>query len=164
MPVISTSSGLIVLAALLPIAAAPIALSPNEVAGYTFAGAAVAAFLSVAYMRIKAPSRVSFWPLAFTVVSAIVVGWLIPEPLAWSAVRAGKLTAAEVETLPRQLWAAAGLFWGLSGTTLILTAIYWIQNKLPGKVTNEEIVAVPLQGGGQLEIKHTKPADTAGKP
>lgn len=158
MPVISTSSGLVLLAALLPVAAAPIALSPGEVTAYTLAGALVAAFLAVAYMRIKSPAKQAYWSLAFTVVSTIAVGWLVPEPLAWAAVRMGKLTAADVETLPRQMWAAAGLFWGMSGTTTILTSIYWIQKKLPSLLLSEEVATVQLPDGALLEIKHTKAA------
>ena len=160
MPILTTSSGLVVLAALLPIAAAPIALSPGEVTAYTLAGALVAAFLAVAYMRMKAPKmRDRFWPLAFTVVSAIFVGWIIPEPLAWWAVRKGVFTGSEIEAMPRQIWAGLGLLWGLSGTTVILTAIYWAQKKLPALMTQEEdLPPIELPDGGRLEIKHTKPA------
>lgn len=159
MPILTTSSGLVLLAALLPIAAAPIALSPGEVTAYTLAGALVAAFLAVAYMRMRAPKmRDRFWPLAFTTVSAICVGWIIPEPLAWWAVRKGAFTASEVETMPRQIWAGLGLLWGLCGTTVILASIYWAQKKLPSLILQEETASIDLPDGAKLEIKHTKPA------
>ena len=156
MPII-TSSGVVIASALLPVFAAAAAIaSPVEREAYTALGAAVGTFLAVAYMRIKDPSRVSFMALAFTGVSTLFVGWILPEPLAWWAVWMGWLNEPAIESLPRKMWAVAALACSLAGTTLILTGIYWFQKKMPSLILREETATVRLSDDTELELKRTK--------
>ncbi len=155
MPVIETSSGVVLIAALLPIAAAPAVVSPDAVAAYTLIGALLAVLLAVSYMRMNAKTAWNYPQTAFTIVSTLAVGWLVPEPLAWWASRKGWVTPDEIETIPKQAWALTALAFGIGGSTLILTGMHWWRQRFP-KAFEEESARVQLPSGSEFLISRTK--------
>lgn len=141
MPVITTS-GLAALSSMLPVfAAAATIATPGFIAAYTAFGASMAAFLMYSYLRVRMIGN--FWSQAFTCLSALFVGWLLPEPLAWGFSHMGWIRAEVVESMPLKAWGCIAMACGLSAPTLVLVVIYWAQQKLPGlfKVREEDVVA-----------------------
>lgn len=154
MPVITTASGMLAFASILPIfAAASTIATPNQIEGFTLTGALVAMFLALCYLRIKAPqlgNNIS--NLGFTCLSTVSVGWILPEPLAWWLVRIGWFHAETVADFPRKMWALGGLGCGLCGSTLILFAIHWAQSRLP-KLLEEKVTLATVRTSPDSEIR-----------
>lgn len=163
MPVITTS-GLAAVSSMLPAFAAAAAIAPpGRIDAYTAFGAAMATFLMYTYLRTRAMRLGSYWSQAFTCLSALFVGWLLPEPLFWWMAHLGWLKPDVIESMPLKVWGCAALACGLSAPTLILIVIYWAQQRLPGlfRVTEEEVATVQLSDQTTMAItrRTTAPAD-----
>lgn len=160
MPVITSSSGFLFLSAVTPVFAAAAAISsPRQIEAWTLFGATIAMFLAVAFAWIRA-HKVRRENVVFTALSAVSVGWLLPEPLAWTLVKMGWLAEGTVEGFPAKLWALLGLACGLSGTTLVLLYIHWSQNRLPGLILKETegMAEVGFPGGAGSDLKQIRAA------
>lgn len=159
MPVITTSSGMLTLASILPIfSAASTIVTPNQIEGFTLTGALVAMFLALCYLRIKAPklgNNIS--NVGFTCLSTVSVGWILPEPLAWWLVRINWLHAETVADFPRKMWALGGLGCGLCGSTLILFAIHWAQSRLPQLLEEKvPLATIPTSPDSEIRIERVR--------
>jgi len=155
MPIITTSCGILSIAALLPsFAAAAIIVNPLHVEGFTALGSLVAVFFALAFLRIQAPHLGSFGNLAGTCIITLFTGWLLPEPLLWAAVNYGWMHAETLTSMPLKIWALLALICGLAGSTLVIYVISWIKHKLPGKLDEVTSVArVPLSSTTDLEMR-----------
>ena len=122
MPIASSLSLVILAAAGVPIAAATAVFSPASEA-FTLTGTAFAAFLIVAYIRMKQP-HVGFWPLAFNVVAAASAGYLLPEPLL-------RNVFGYTGDLVPKAWGVMGMVCGLAGGSLITAVIVAASKRAP---------------------------------
>lgn len=155
MPVLTTASGILSIAALMPgFAAVTIIVNPLRVEGFTALGALVAVFFALAFLRIQAPHLGSFYNIALTFIITLFTGWLLPEPLLWWAVKCGWMHQETLESMPLKIWALLSLICGLAGSTLVIYAISWIKHRLPAKLDEVTSVArVPLSDTTDLEMR-----------